>query len=79
VLRRALEVGMFRASQAKFETCDVMICPANLTRFGIFDTKHFVDIEAAGYEAALELMPAIQGVVSRARLGALTERTGVHP
>jgi NTE family protein len=68
VLKRALDVGMFRASQAKFEACDVVIRPANLVRFGIFDTKHLVDIEAAGYEAALEHMPTIQDVVNRGRL-----------
>ncbi len=59
VLRRALDVGMFQASQAKFEACDVVVRPAELGRFGIFDTRHLADIEAAGYRAALERMPAI--------------------
>jgi NTE family protein len=68
VLKRALEVGRFRASQAKFERCDVVIRPADLGRFGVFDTKQLVAIEAAGYEAALEHMPAIQDVVNRGRL-----------
>ena len=70
VLKRALDVGMFRASQTKFEMCDLVICPPNLRQFGIFDTKHLVAIEAAGYETALERMPAIQDIVDRSRLRA---------
>jgi NTE family protein len=69
VLRRALDVGMFRASQAKFDRCDAVIRPMNLERFGIFDTKHLVDIEAAGYDAALGQMPAIRDVVRQGPSG----------
>lgn len=69
VLKRALEVGMFRASEAKFATCDVVVRP-DLDRFGIFDTKQVVAIEAAGYEGALEQMPAIQEAVKQSRLRA---------
>jgi NTE family protein len=65
LLKRALDVGMFQASQRKFEKCDLVICPADLGRFGIFDTKHMVAIEEAGYEAAVEHMPAIREVVDR--------------
>jgi len=68
VLKRALDVGMFQASQTKFEMCDVVIRPPDLRRFSIFDTKNLVAVEAEGYEAALEHMPAIQDVVARGRL-----------
>jgi NTE family protein len=66
VLKRALDVGMFRASQAKFAKCDVVIRPPNLSRFGVFDTKHLDDIETAGYDAAVAQMPVIEKVVSSA-------------
>jgi len=64
VLRRALEVGVFRTSREKYGLCDVVVRPTNLARFGPFETKHFAEIEAIGYEAALERMDEIQGLVS---------------
>ncbi len=67
VLKRALEVGIFHVSFAKFEACDVVVRPKNLFRYSIFGTKHLLDIEAAGYAAAREQMPAIREAVTRAR------------
>jgi len=64
VLKRALEVGMFRTSRAKYGTCHVVIRPPNIARFGIFETKHNDEIEACGYEAALERMPEILRAVN---------------
>jgi len=66
VLRRALEIGMYQASQVKFERCDVLIRPEALHRFGSFDTKGYDAIEAVGYDAAMDQMPAIEQAVSRA-------------
>lgn len=63
VLKRALEVGMFRTSRAKYGTCDVVVRPPNLAHYGIFETKGIREIEATGYEAALERMPEILRVV----------------
>jgi NTE family protein len=60
ILQRALEVGMFLQSASKFDRCDVVICPEALTRFGAFDTKHFEEVERAGYDAATESMDAIE-------------------
>ena len=60
VLKRALEVGMFRASQTRFDLCDVLIHPQELSRFGLFDTRSFAAIEDLGYRAAVERMPAIR-------------------
>jgi len=65
VLKRALEVGMFRTSRAKYGACHVVVSPPNLARFGIFETKHNNEIEACGYEAALERMPEILRAVNR--------------
>jgi NTE family protein len=65
VLRRALEVGSFQASQAKFANCDVVILPEELERFGVFQTKNLAEVEAVGYEAALRRMPEILEVVRR--------------
>ncbi|UCF67051.1 MAG: patatin-like phospholipase family protein [Acidobacteriota bacterium] len=69
VLKRALDVGMYRSSEAKFALCDVVIRPASLARFGIFDTKHLDAIEAVGYEATVKQMPAIQQAVRPAQHG----------
>jgi len=64
VLKRALEVGMFRTSRAKYGMCNVVIRPPNLARFGIFDAKQNEAIEAIGYEATLERMPEILRAVN---------------
>ncbi len=64
VLRRALEVGVFSTSKAKYGLCDAVVRPSSLARFGIFETKHFPEIEAVGYEAALAKMDEIQRILS---------------
>ncbi len=65
VLKRALEVGMFHSSRAKFDACDVVIQPKDLFRYGFFGIKYLREIEAAGYAAALEQMPAIREAVTQ--------------
>lgn len=67
VVKRALMVGMFHGSRAKFSACDVVIQPKSLFRYGLFGVKDLRDIETAGYEAALEQMPVIRKVVERAQ------------
>lgn len=67
VLERALDVGMFNKSRASFARCDVMILPRDLVRYGMFDTKHFLEIEAAGYREAVKQMPAIRRAVAAVR------------
>jgi NTE family protein len=59
VLKRSWDVGMFNASKPKFEKCDLLICPEELGRFGIFDTKNLDEIEQIGYVAACEQMDTI--------------------
>lgn len=65
VLKRALEVGMFQASQAKFRRCDVVLCPERLCRFGSFEKKHLEAIEAVGYDAAVQRLADIERAVER--------------
>jgi NTE family protein len=65
VLRRALEVNSFQVSRSKFGSCDVVILPEGLERFGVFQTKGLDKVEAVGYEAALRRMPAILEALRR--------------
>jgi NTE family protein len=66
VSQRALEVGMFHKSELKFELCDLVLCPEEMTRFGNFDTKRLADILEVGYRAAGERMPEILELASGA-------------
>ena len=50
--QRALEVGMYFSSKMKFHECDVMLCPEELSHYGLFDTKNHGEIFAIGYRAA---------------------------
>jgi NTE family protein len=59
VLERILEVGMFSKSLAKFEQCDVVIRPDDLG-YGMFDTNHYRETEAAGHRAAISRMDEIR-------------------
>jgi len=65
VAKRALEVGIFRKSSEKYERCSVVIRPPNLSRFGVFETKHNDEIEAIGYKAAVDRMPEILRALGR--------------
>lgn len=65
IMERALEVGMIARSRANFAACDLVILPKDLARFGMFDTKHFHEIEAAGYEATIARMDEIKQLVRR--------------
>lgn len=69
VLERAMEVGMFAKALDKFEQCDLVIQPMDLTRFGMFDTKHYTDIESAGYAATQARMTEIKQALGLKGLG----------
>lgn len=60
VAQRALEVGMYFSSKVKFHECDVMLCPDELSRYGLFDTRHHGEIFEIGYRAARERVDAIE-------------------
>jgi hypothetical protein len=65
VARRAIEVGIFRTSTAKYGTCHVVVRPPDLARFGTFETKCNDEIESIGYAAADERMPEILRALGR--------------
>ncbi len=64
VSQRAFEIGMYYSSKRKFHQCDLVLCPAELSRFGTFDTKHFGEILEIGYRAAREQIAAIVRLVA---------------
>jgi len=64
ISQRAIEVGMFFSSKRKFRQCDLVICPEELSRFGIFDGKNQRSILEIGYAAALEKIEAIRTLIS---------------
>jgi NTE family protein len=66
VLERAMDVGMFLQSQAKFPLCDLVIQPQGLDGFRMFETKRIRDIEEAGYAAAMTQMREIERIMRAA-------------
>lgn len=66
---RAFEVGMFFASRRKFHDCDVLLCPEELTRFGVFETKAIDKIFEIGRATTLERMDEIEKTLERKVLG----------
>jgi NTE family protein len=60
VSERALEVGMYYASEQKFHECDVMLKCPQLNAYGLFDTRHHREIFEIGRRATLDAMDAIQ-------------------
>jgi len=60
VSQRALEVGMYFSSKMKFHECDVMLCPPELSRFGLFDMKSHREIFEIGYQAARSQLDEIE-------------------
>jgi len=65
VMKRALDVGMFRASEAKFPACDAVLAPVDLVGTSNLDTKHFAEYERAGHDAAVARMGEIEAIVAR--------------
>lgn len=64
VTYRALEVGMFLASQRKFRHVDLMLCPRQLRDYRTFDLKHHREILDIGYRAASEQIDEIRRLCS---------------
>ena len=65
VTQRALEIGMFLASRRKFRHADLVLCPPELTRFGLFDSKRHEEILEIGRRAAAERLDEIRELVER--------------
>ena len=64
VAQRALDIGMYAQAHDRFGECDVMVVPSDLREYGIFDSRHIPEMEAAGYAAAMAQMEAIRRAVS---------------
>lgn len=67
VSQRAFEVGMYYVSRVKFDRCDVLISPEELSRYGTFDSKHLDEIESIGYEACCRRIEEIRSAIRRKR------------
>lgn len=65
VSMRAFELAMYSASRRKFHQCDLVISPAELSRYGNFDTRHYEEILDIGYRAARERMDEILQAVGK--------------
>lgn len=63
ISQRAYEIGMYHASKRRFHQCDLVICPPGLEQFGLNDVKRRQEIHDLGYQAAVERMPEIQGLI----------------
>jgi NTE family protein len=55
VLERAYRIKTAKEDFAKFEFCDVVVCPDQLNNFGIFDSSKVDKIFQFGYSKAKEL------------------------
>lgn len=64
VSQRALDIGIFLASRAKFHTCDVLLCPPELARFRSLDNRHLDEVYEIGYRAASEQIGAIRAALA---------------
>ncbi len=60
VSERALEVAMHSTSRQKFHECDVMLSCPELSRYGLFDTRHHREIFDVGRRATLAAMDSIK-------------------
>jgi len=63
VTQRALEIGMFHASERKFHHANLVISPVGLSRFSTFDTRRHAEIAEIGYQAALDQLDAIRALL----------------
>lgn len=51
VVERAFKLKSVKEDLKKFNTCDLVIYPKGLSRFGLFDKKHLEDIFEIGYKS----------------------------
>lgn len=59
VLERAYRIKSTKEDFAKFENCDVLVCPDQLNKFGIFDNSKVDEIFEFGYSKAKELLTKV--------------------
>ncbi|SHI54305.1 patatin-like phospholipase family protein [Algibacter luteus] len=56
VVERAFKLKQVKEDQLKFNDCDLVIYPKELSKYGTFDKKHLHEIFAIGYEAAMKVL-----------------------
>ena len=62
---RAFEVAMYYSSRRRFQHCDLVISPPELSRFGHFDTKDVRQIYEVGYEAGKARVDELRKIPDR--------------
>lgn len=67
VTQRALEIGMFHASERKFHQADLVLAPSRLRRYGTFDSRRHAEIVELGAEVAREHLDSIRDLLDRPR------------
>ena len=61
--QRALDIGIYLNSRARFHMCDVLLSPPQLSRFRSFEGGHLDEIYEIGYRAASDQMGAIRAAL----------------
>ena len=56
VIERAFKLKSVKDDQEKFNECDLVISPKELSKYGIFDKKHLEDIFKIGYDATIKAL-----------------------
>ncbi len=56
ILERAYKLKMFQEDKIKFKSCDLVICPKGLNKYGIFDKKNLDDIFKVGYQSTINAL-----------------------
>lgn len=65
VMERAFSMDRASASIRKFDDCDLVIHPGELSAFGTFSTSHVDEIFGIGYEAAMRKLEEYDGSDTR--------------
>ena len=61
VVDRALKINMGNDSIVKYDDCDVLICPEDITRYGTFSFNDINKVFHVGYEATLKVLNTKKG------------------
>jgi len=56
ILERAFKLKSINEDILKFDKCDLVICPEDLSNYGTFDKKHLKEIFKIGYNYTKELL-----------------------
>lgn len=60
ILERAFKLKSVKEDVRKFDNCDLVICPEELSDFGTFDKKHTEKIFEIGYKKTIELLNSVK-------------------